>query len=111
MTRLAMSEAEWQQQVIELAHINGWRVLHVRPAQNSRGDWRTPIAADGKGWPDLTLVRDRVLFVELKTDAGRLTVEQRQWIDALQTAGAHVAVWRPRDWDTVLDTLKRDRHD
>lgn len=109
MTVRLMSEAEWQQQVIDLAHIHGWRVYHARPAQNGRGDWRTPVAADGKGWPDLTLVRDKVLFVELKSESGRLTTEQRHWLDALQAAGAHVAVWRPRDFDTVLDTLKRNR--
>jgi len=109
MTGLTISEAEWQQQVIDLAHVHGWRVLHVRPAQNSRGDWRTPVAADGKGWPDLTLVRDRVLFAELKTNRGRLAPEQRRWLDALEAAGAEVAVWRPKDFPTVLDTLKRNR--
>lgn len=109
MTALKMSEAEWQQQVIDLAHLHGWRIAHFRPAQNARGDWRTPVAADGKGFPDLVLTRDRLLFAELKTDAGRLTVEQRHWLDALQRAGAEVAVWRPRDFDRVLDTLSRSR--
>lgn len=109
MTALRMSEAEWQQQVIDLAHLHGWRVAHFRPAQNGRGDWRTPVAADGRGFPDLVCARrGRVLFVELKSDNGRLTTEQRHWLDALQHAGAEVAVWRPRDFDTVLDVLKRN---
>jgi len=111
MTVRLMSEAEWQQQVIDLAHLYGWRIAHFRPAQNARGDWRTPVAADGKGFPDLVLTRDRLLFVELKSETGRLTREQRHWLDALQAAGAEVAVWKPRDFDTVLDTLKRSTTD
>lgn len=108
MTALKMSEAEWQCTVIDLAHVHGWKVAHFRPARTDKG-WRTPVSADGRGFPDLVLVRDRLLFVELKNDAGRLTVEQRHWLDDLQAAGAQVAVWRPRDFDQVLETLKGGR--
>ena len=86
-----MTEGELQQAVIELARVLGWRVAHFRPAQTARG-WRTPVEADGKGFPDLVLVRGRALaFAELKSDRGRLSVEQRAWIDAL--AEAHPLVW------------------
>lgn len=92
-----MTEAQLQQAVIECAQLLGWRVAHFRPALTARG-WRTPVAADGVGFPDLVLVRDRVLFVELKSARGRIGVEQRAWQDALQAAGAVSAVWTPRDW-------------
>lgn len=50
------------------------------------------------GWPDLALVRERVLFAELKTTGGKLTDAQLEWLMALESAGAEVYVWRPIDW-------------
>ena len=60
---MSMSEAVLQDAVIELANLKGWTVAHFRPAQNARGDWRTPVAAQGKGFPDLVMVRrDQLVF-------------------------------------------------
>jgi len=57
-------EATFQACVVEVARLAGWRTLHIRPARRADGSWRTPIGGDGKGWPDLTLVRPpRLLFV------------------------------------------------
>ena len=111
-----MREAEHQKQVIELARLLGWRVAHFRPAQTSRG-WRTAVAADGAGFPDLVLVRDGfVIFAELKTDKGRLSMAQVTWIDSLggDPLGVQVqvdpkkivATWRPKDWDIIEGTLR-----
>ena len=116
-----MTEAQFQRSVIELAQINGWRVFHARKAQNGKGAWRTPVAADGAGFPDLVLVKDgRLVFAELKTDTGRLRPEQKQWLDELSlvgidSAGCHecggaqsfydTVIWRPKDWDDILATL------
>src|SRR4051794_27414866 len=55
-------EAVFQDQVIEIAHIYRWRVAHFRPAQTSRG-WRTPVAADGMGFPDLVLIRQPEMII------------------------------------------------
>ena len=117
-----MTERDFQRTVIELAQRLGWRVAHFRPAMNARGDWRTPVAADGKGFPDLVLVRDgRLIFAELKTNHGRLRPEQKQWLDdlswvGLDSAGCHecggarnfyaVSTWRPADWDHIEETLR-----
>lgn len=98
-------ERAFQDQVIRLAHHLRWRVAHFRPAQNSRGDWRTPVAADGKGFPDLVLVRDRVIYAELKTDRGVLRPEQRAWVEALEKAGCEVHIWRPKHWNNIVRTL------
>ncbi len=51
-----MTHAELQAAVIDCAHMFKWRVAHFRPAQNSRGDWFTPVAADAKGFLDLTML-------------------------------------------------------
>lgn len=100
-------EADFQKAVIDLAHMNGWMVAHFRPAQNSRGEWRTPVAADGKGFPDLVLVHAvrGVLFRELKTDRGRLSRGQALWINWLGVARADADVWRPRDWERIVEEL------
>jgi len=92
-----VTEAELLDAVIELAHLFGWRVAHFRPARTARG-WRTPVAADGAGWPDLTLVRERVVFAELKAERGTLSVDQLDWLRVLGQAGGEHHVWRPEDW-------------
>ena len=99
-------ERDFQSAVIEAARALGWTVAHFRPARTAHG-WRTPVQADGKGFPDLCLVRDRVLFIELKADGGRLTHEQAAWVSKLRWGGAEVYVFRPDDWDEVVQVLKR----
>lgn len=101
------SEAGFQKAVIDLARLNGWMVAHFRTAMNRDGTWVTPVAADGKGFPDLVLVHPirGVLFRELKTDRGQVSKEQALWINYLGVARANVTVWRPRDWDTIVATL------
>lgn len=106
-----ISEAAFQAQVIHLAKLCGWRVAHFRPAQNARGDWRTPVAADGKGFPDLVLIREAVLFVELKVGKNRLTPDQKAWRDALKAAGANWHLWTEDDWPAIETTLKRAPHE
>ena len=99
-------EAAFQAAVIELAQMLGWKVAHFRAARTKSG-WRTPVAADGAGWPDLVLVRDRVIFAECKTERGKLRPDQAEWVDALCEAGADVYVWRPSGWDEIETTLRR----
>lgn len=101
------SEAEFQRAVIELAQMTSWLCAHFRPARTADGGWRTAVAADGAGFPDLLLVhRQRgTLFRELKSESGTLTPEQKLWLDTLTDAGADAAVWRPSDWPDVEATL------
>lgn len=113
MAGSALTERQFQARVIDLLHMFGYRVAHFMPAVNQRGQWRTPVAADGKGFPDLVAVRPerpgragRVLFVELKTDTGRLTKEQKDWGADLSDAGAETYVWRPRDWATLSEIVR-----
>lgn len=101
-----ITESQFQRQVIELAQLLGWRVAAFRPALNARGQWRTAVQGDGAGWPDLVLVRDRVLFRELKRDGAYLEPRQKVWRDQLVAAGADWGVWRPRDFDRIQAELK-----
>lgn len=105
-----MNEAAWQARVIACAQRLGWRVAHF-PRVNPEGRWRTAVAADAKGYPDLTMLRgSRLIFAELKTDKGRLRPDQRAWIEQLCHASAmsygfEVYLWRPRDWHDVQRLL------
>jgi len=73
-----------EEQIIELAHYHGWRVAHFRPARTEKG-WRTPVSADGKGFPDLVLLRDkRMLVIECKGFRGYPSKDQRAWLEAFR---------------------------
>jgi hypothetical protein len=90
-------------QVVDVARFKNVLVAHFRPARTKDGGWRTPVAADGKGWPDLVLVGPGgILYRELKSSTGALMPNQRVWRDSLVAAGANWAVWRPRDMTSGL---------
>lgn len=105
MSRL-VSETDFQQAVIDLAKLRNWHVVHYRPAVAGPQSRRYLTALQGhKGAPDLILARDgRVLLVELKTQTGRATPEQRAWLAA---AGEHGRLWKPSQWDDeIVPTLR-----
>ena len=103
-----MTETELQDNTIELGHLFGWKIAHFRPALTKHG-WRTPVSADGKGFVDLVLVRDRVIFAELKSMSGKQTREQTEWMIALRASGAEYRLWTPQDWvsGTIEATLRK----
>jgi hypothetical protein len=45
------------------------------------------------------------LFVELKSERGKVTPEQQSWLDALAACGFEVYLWRPRDYEDALRRL------
>lgn len=94
-TRPRLTEAQFQRKVIDLAKLLGWQIYHPRISQFSVA-----------GWPDLVLVRDRVLFRELKNDVGQTTPEQDRWLASLTAAGADAGVWRPADMDLIRTVLQ-----
>lgn len=104
-----MTEREFQDAVVKLAQLLGYRVAHFRNARTTSGGHATPVAYDGRGFPDLVLCRpgDRVIFAELKSQRGRLSDHQHAWIDDLTDAGIETYVWRPDDWDDLEQTLRR----
>lgn len=107
---LQQTEEQFQDAVLDLAQRAGWLVAHFRSVKvdTVHGPrYMTPVAADGKGFPDLVLVRDHVVYAELKDRRGQLSHEQRVWVDRLRRAGAAVYVWRPSDWDEIEQVLAR----
>ena len=106
-----LSEAEFQVQVIELLHLFGWKVAHFRKARiRVKGveTYRTPVGADGAGWPDILAVRGgHIIAAELKSEQGKLTKEQYDWLEALGRTGIEVYIWRPSDYEAIEKLLVR----
>lgn len=103
-----LSESAFQKQVIDLAHLYCWRAAHFRPAQVKDGRWVTPVAADGKGFPDLLLLRgSQQIVAELKVGRNKPSLEQEAWLAAFQLAGVEAHVWRPQDWKSIEEALSK----
>ena len=86
-----LSEKEFQAQITTLARLRRWDIYHTFFSVRS-----------APGFPDLTLCRPpRLLFVEVKTDMGKLTIEQDDWLARLRACGARALVWRPVDWPSI----------
>ena len=92
-----MKERELQSLVEALAGRLGWLSYHTRDSRRS-----------APGFPDLVLTRGgRLIFAELKSAKGRITPEQRVWLDALERTRAEVHEWRPVDWpDRIMGALR-----
>lgn len=102
MPKYRQSEGEFLSHIIKLAHLLGWSVAHFRPAQTKYG-WRTPVEADGAGFPDTVLAKKgcQPLFWEVKSEDGKVSPEQQEWLDI--TDGRVV---RPSDWDEICSILQ-----
>lgn len=106
---LLQTEAEFQAAVVELALRCGCLVWHDFDSRKNAA-----------GFPDLVIVhpnKRRVLFVELKSERGRVRPEQQEWIDAINAVPRYVEraqelsdvaayVWRPSDWPAIEDVLR-----
>lgn len=97
-----LTEKEWQRTVVDLANQLGWRkAYHVYDSRRSHS-----------GFPDLVLVRERIIYLELKSEAGKVSDAQQEWLDALNAADGEAYVIRPRHLSqlaTILSTRGRPR--
>ena len=92
----AETEAQFQAAVITLARYAGWDTYHTYDSRRSE-----------PGFPDLVLAKGgRLIFAEIKTARGRLSLAQRRWLTLLSnTPGVEVALWRPADFHQVKGAL------
>jgi hypothetical protein len=100
--QLEQTEKQFQEAVIDFARALGWLVYHTFDSRRSAA-----------GFPDLVLVRrEQLIFAELKTERGRVSEPQQEWIQSLlliERATARtvsVAVWRPSDWSLIEEILR-----
>ena len=84
-----LTEKQFQSMVVGLARQLSWRVFHPYDSRRS-----VP------GYPDLTLCHAEhgVIWAELKTEKGRVSPAQQEWLDHLTSAGQTAVIWRPRHW-------------
>lgn len=84
-----VTEKDFQQTLLDLFAVHGWRCWHNTIA------WRSD-----HGWPDLVCCHPRwgILFCEVKRQEGKLTPTQESWLADLTRAGARCYVLKPADW-------------
>ena len=91
-----MTEKQFQSKILKLAKQFGWAAYHTYDSRRS-----------APGFPDLVLVKDRLLFRELKTDTGRISEAQKLWGNMLMKANVDYKVWRPKDMDAITEELSK----
>jgi hypothetical protein len=92
-----MTEADYQGRIVEYASLCRWRLYSAVPCLRRDGRWRTSVTSSG--WPDIIAVRGPVLAAfEVKTDSGRPSADQLDWLRALADV-EHVTAQlvRPQD--------------
>jgi hypothetical protein len=105
-----VKENDLQSSILDfIAYLPGVLVYHALPGRvGEDGRWVTPMAGD-KGFLDLVIAGPGgLLFRELKTKQGRVSKDQRRWLDTLQASGHDADVWRPADWPgRIIKEIKR----
>jgi hypothetical protein len=91
-----LSEKEFQERVVFAARSLGWLVYHTYDSRRSE-----------PGFPDLTMVRrGRLIFAEMKKNTGVCTDAQQRWLAELEQTECEVYLWRPDDYEEILEVLK-----
>lgn len=93
----AEPERTFQARIVRLAREYGWLVYHTFDSRHSPA-----------GFPDLVLAKpgQPLLCLELKTVAGKVSLEQRQWLHVLGKAtGILAQVYHPADYPALVALL------
>jgi len=94
----SITEQAFESQVKDLAKLFGWRYYHT---------WRS--FHSPAGFPDCVMVREnRLIFAELKTETGKVSPAQEDWLLAIKIVGKPVEsyLWRPSDFDLIKEALR-----
>jgi hypothetical protein len=96
-----MNERDLERQVKELAKLFDYKYYHT---------WRS--IHSPAGFPDCALARlppapPRLIFAELKSDHGKLSPEQIEWLNLLAGCrGTEVYLWKPADFEEIAEILR-----
>jgi len=91
----AISEKQFERQVKDAASLFRHEYYHTQ-----RSQWSPA------GFPDCVMVRETVIYAELKSEKGKLSEDQRRWLLALCRAGQRVFVWKPSNLDQIIEVLR-----
>ena len=101
-----ITEAEFLQTTVAILRHGGYgRLLHIIDA-------KAHARVTAEGWPDIFAIHPQhgLLVAELKTETGRVTAAQYDWLDDLRQhlpppanryAASRAHLWRPRDADAI----------
>lgn len=91
---LPPTEKGFQGDVVAFAESCGWWTWHVYNARKSKA-----------GWPDLVMLRERMLVAELKVPPNTATAAQLNCLDRFRRAGIPAYLWTPADWPEIVRVL------
>ncbi len=96
-TAYPQTEKDFQRTVVELAKLRGWLVYRT---------W-LPIHSPA-GFPDLFLARrGAAVALELKSERGKASDKQLEWIAALDAVpGITARLVQPSDWESIQEVLR-----
>lgn len=89
-----ITEKDLQRRALDLLHATGWWTFCDRLAVRS-----------DPGWLDVTAVHtgmQRTIFIEVKTERGKLRTGQEMWLMVHQKAGNETFILRPSTWDEFV---------
>lgn len=92
------SEKDFQADVVSFAERCGWWTFHLTIPRKSKA-----------GWPDLVLLRERIIVAELKVPPNVATAAQLDCLDRFRAAGVPAFLWTPADWPLIVEVLKELR--
>jgi len=106
-----ITEKQLQSTVLGWAKAYGWLAYHQLDTGGRDTNGNVYYSRRiGPGFPDLVLchpVWGKLIFAELKTDKGKVSENQQEWLEALRKTKTAVYVWRPRDMPEIEQILQR----
>lgn len=92
-----VTEKQLQSAVVEAMGYMGWLTYHTHDSRRSN-----------PGFPDIVAVKgSRLIFLELKSEKGKVRAEQVEWLDVLIETHSEVYLVRPSTQDAFMRTVAR----
>ena len=101
-----LSEEQWQRQVEGALDAFGWWYFHIPPTVLVCPHGTRIYRGIRKGIPDICAIRPPyMIWLELKTERGHVSAEQKRVMDMLRACGLIALHARPRDREQVLQLI------
>jgi len=94
-----MTERLFQGRVQQALRVAGFESYHTYDSRRST-----------KGFPDLIALhpgKKRILAIEVKTETGKVTLEQNAWLDMFSLCGVETWLLRPGMFDEFWESIRK----